>query len=253
MNIRAIVAPNPGPFTLDGTRTYLLGGDAVIDPGPPIESHVDALARAMPGLKTILVTHRHADHAPAAAALRKRTGARILASVDSIEGEPVDQTLSGGERIHVAGLMIEAIATPGHTGEHICFLTSDGDLFTGDMILGAGTTTIFPPDGDMAAYLDSLARLRTINPRRIFPAHGPVHRDALRLIDHYISHRLQRETQIVNELGSRSASIEQLRSVVYPDLAPSLARAAEVQLLAHLIKLQNEGRVAEQGGLYTLT
>jgi glyoxylase-like metal-dependent hydrolase (beta-lactamase superfamily II) len=251
VNIRAILAPNPGPFTLDGTRTYLLGTETAIDPGPPIMSHIAAIARAAPALKTILVTHRHADHAPAAVALRRLTGARILAPVDSIEGEPVDRRLAGGERIGVADGTILAVATPGHTGEHICFLSSGGDLFTGDTILGAGTTAIFPPDGDMAAYMNSLAGLRSVRPRRILPGHGPVHQDALRLIDYYIAHRLEREQQILEQLGRGPASIEQLRSAIYPGLAPALVAAAESQLLAHLIKLGGEGRARAEGGVYS--
>ena len=121
---------------------------------------------------------------------------------------------------------LEAIATPGHTGEHFCFLTSDGDLFTGDTILGAGTTTIFPPDGDMGAYIESLRKLRARNPRVIYPGHGPIRKDAVALIDSYIEHRLEREGQILDALGSGPADVHALRHRVYPDLERSLHRAA---------------------------
>jgi glyoxylase-like metal-dependent hydrolase (beta-lactamase superfamily II) len=253
LNIRTLVAPNPGPFTLDGTRTYLLGSTAVIDPGPRIDSHVEAIADAMPELRSILITHRHADHAPAAIPLRARTGARILAPFATIEGEPVERQIAGGERIDIEGRSLEVIATPGHTREHVCFLTADGDLFTGDTILGAGTTAIFPPDGDMRDYLESLALLRSRSPRRIFPAHGPERSDALALIDQYIAHRQEREKQIVAALHACPASIPQLRSSIYPQVEDALAEAADVQLLAHLIKLRTEGRVIERDGVYRLS
>ncbi|HEX7191960.1 MAG TPA: MBL fold metallo-hydrolase, partial [Thermoanaerobaculia bacterium] len=141
MNIRSITAPNPGPFTLDGTKTYLVDERVVIDPGPNVESHVEAIRAAMPALDTILITHRHADHAPAALPLKRATGARIVAPRNVLA--ETDEVISGGEVVE--GL--EVIATPGHTNEHVCFLSSDGDLFTGDTILGFGTTAIFPPDG----------------------------------------------------------------------------------------------------------
>ena len=151
MNIRRILAPNPGPFTLDGTQTYLLGETAVLDPGPHIESHIDRIVEAMPRLQTILITHRHGDHAPAAIPLKARTGARIIAPRNVLD--EVDQRVSGGETLTIDGETIEVIATPGHTNEHVCYLTADGDLFTGDTILGSGTTAIFPPDGHMGDYL----------------------------------------------------------------------------------------------------
>ncbi|MGZ5432602.1 MAG: MBL fold metallo-hydrolase, partial [Thermoanaerobaculia bacterium] len=140
MNIRSITAPNPGAFTLDGTRTYLLGETAVLDPGPAIESHIDAIRAAMPRLETILITHRHGDHAPAAVPLKATTGARIVAPRNVLD--TVDQRVAGGEVLRVDGVDVHVIATPGHTNEHVCYLTSEGDLFTGDTILGAGTSAI---------------------------------------------------------------------------------------------------------------
>jgi glyoxylase-like metal-dependent hydrolase (beta-lactamase superfamily II) len=237
MLIRNITAPNPGPFTLDGTQTYLLGETAVIDPGPAIDSHIDAIAAAMPRLQTILITHRHGDHAPAAMPLKERTGARILAPLDI-----ADQRLAGGETIAIEDVRIEVIATPGHTSEHVCFLTSAGDLFTGDTILGTGTTAIFPPDGHMGDYLRSLATLRAKNPKRIFPAHGPVRDDAVALIDEYIAHRLERERQVLDALQSGASTPAEMRARIYPDLDERLHGAAEIQIGAHLIKLQEEGR-----------
>lgn len=241
MLIRVITAPNPGPLTLDGTNTYLLGEAAVIDPGPAIDSHVDALVAAMPHLETILVTHRHDDHAPAATALRQRTGARILAPRNVLQDDLVDQRLHGGESLTIDGTRIDVIATPGHTREHVCFLTSDGDLFTGDTILGSGTTAVFPPDGHMGDYLRSLRLLRDLRPRRIHPAHGPMREHAVALIDEYIAHRLERERQVVDGLAHGATTPHALRERIYPDLDPRLHRAAEIQLEAHLIKLREEG------------
>ncbi len=251
MNIRSITAPNPGPFTLDGTRTYLLGETAVIDPGPAIDSHVQAIAAAMPRLQTILVTHRHADHAPAALPLRERTGARILAPRGVLDS--ADLRLGGGESIAVEETAVEVLPTPGHTDEHVCYLTAEGDLFTGDTVLGAGTTAIFPPDGNMGRYIDSLRLLRGRSPRRIFPGHGPVREDATALLDAYIAHRLDRERQILASLQTGAKSIPQLRRAIYTDLDPRLEGAAEIQLAAHLVKLCDEGRAGEGGGVYRLT
>jgi glyoxylase-like metal-dependent hydrolase (beta-lactamase superfamily II) len=244
MHIRSILAPNPGPFTLDGTQTWLLGETTVIDPGPAIESHIDAIRNTMPRLTTILITHRHADHAPAAIPLKSATEARILAPAGVLDDADVDQRLRGGERLHLEGETIDVIATPGHTREHVCFLTSNGELFSGDTILGAGTTAIFPPDGSMADYLRSLALLRTYAPRTIHPAHGPVREDALALIDEYIAHRLGRERQVLEAIRSGASSAGEMRRRIYPDLDPQLHRAAEIQITAHLIKLVDEGRAA---------
>lgn len=236
MNIRSITAPNPGPFTLDGTRTYLIDETAVLDPGPAIASHIEAILEAIPRLQTIFITHRHADHAPAAIPLKKRTGARIVAPPGVLE--ETDHVVRDGEVVE--GL--EAISTPGHTSEHVCFFTSSGDLFSGDTILGTGTTAIFPPDGNMRDYIQSLRKLRERNPRRIYPAHGPTRDDAVALIDEYIAHRLEREQQVLDAIAAGANSVEEMRRRIYPDLDGRLHRAAEIQLTAHLIKLREEGR-----------
>jgi len=251
--IRDVLAPNPGPFTLSGTRTYFLGRSAVLDPGPAIDSHVEAIRAAMPNLKTILITHRHGDHAPAGVPLKRATGARVIAPPGVLDDEQVDQRVRGGERLDIDGETLEVIATPGHTSEHVCYLTSDGDLFTGDTILGEGTTAIFPPDGNMADYLHSLQTLRSRNPRRIYPAHGPTRDDAVALIDHYIAHRLEREQQIVAALDAGAHTVSSMRQRIYPELDKRLQGAAAVQIVAHLIKLQSEGRVDARGGAYFLT
>jgi glyoxylase-like metal-dependent hydrolase (beta-lactamase superfamily II) len=241
VNIRRITAPNPGPFTLDGTQTYLLGETAVLDPGPDIASHIEAIRAAMPRLDTILITHRHGDHAPAAEPLQAATGARIIAPRNVLAH--VDQRVSGGEVLEIGGTRVEVIATPGHTNEHVCYMTEEGDLFTGDTILGTGTTAIFPPDGHMGDYLRSLRTLRAREPKRIYPAHGPVREDAVTLIDEYIAHRLEREQQVLEAVRSGATSVAAMRARIYPDLDPRLHGAAEIQLEAHLIKLREEGAI----------
>ena len=246
MNIRDILAPNPGPFTLTGTRTYLIDDFAVIDPGPAIDSHVRAIRQAMPKLRTIFITHRHGDHAPAALPLKATTGAKIVAPPGVLD--ETDHVVRDGEVVE--GL--EAIATPGHTREHVCYLTSDRDLFTGDTILGEGTTAIFPPDGNMGDYVRSLQKLRDRNPRRIFPAHGPTRDDAVALIEEYIAHRMQRERQVIDAIRAGARTIPEMRRRIYSDLDERLHGAAEVQIYAHLIKLQNEGRVDAREGAYSL-
>jgi glyoxylase-like metal-dependent hydrolase (beta-lactamase superfamily II) len=245
--IRDILAPNPGAFTLTGTRTYLLDDFGVIDPGPAIDSHIRAIREAMPKLRTIFITHRHGDHAPAAGPLKGATGARIVAPMGV--SEDTDRIVRDGEIVD--GL--EVIATPGHTREHVCYLTASGDLFTGDTILGEGTTAIFPPDGNMGDYIHSLEKLRARNPQRIFPAHGPTRDDAVALIDEYIEHRRQREKQVIEAIRSGARTIPEMRRRIYTELDERLNGAAEVQIYAHLIKLQDEGRVDALEGAYRLS
>jgi glyoxylase-like metal-dependent hydrolase (beta-lactamase superfamily II) len=246
VNIRSITAPNPSPLTLDGTRTYLLGETTVLDPGPDIASHVEAILDAQPQLEVILITHRHDDHAPAAVPLRKATGARIIAPAGVLADDLVHQRLSGGERLMIDGMRLEVIATPGHTSEHVCFLTDEGDLFTGDTVLGSGTTAIFPPDGSMRAYLRSLELLLSKKPKRIHPAHGPTRDDATPVIEEYIAHRLQREAQILEALDGGATTVREIREKIYTDIDPRLHPAAEIQIRAHLIKLEDEHRLVHR-------
>ncbi len=252
MNIRSITAPNPGPFTLDGTRTWLLGETTVIDPGPMIESHIRAILDAMPRLQTILITHRHADHAPAAVPIRKATGAQIVAPRGVLEDAQVDRRIAGGELLDVETTRLEVIATPGHTNEHVCFFTREADLFSGDTVLGFGTTVIFPPDGSMRDYINSLRLLRSRNPRRVYPGHGPTREGATMLIDEYIEHRLDREGQVIDALERGATSIPRMREMIYTELDDRLRDAAELQIRAHLIKLSEEGRVRENDGSWRL-
>ena len=233
MRVRSITAGNPGPFTLDGTRTWLLGDTVVIDPGPAIPSHISAVAEAQPRVEIILLTHRHEDHAPGAVELKRRTGARIFAPAGALEESKVDRILTDGDRIEAGDVSLTVVASPGHTSEHVCYLSAEGELFTGDVVLGEGTTTIFPPDGNMADYLATLRRLLTLAPRVIYPGHGPIRQDAIDWLQYYIDHRLEREAQILAALSDGEKTIRELRQVIYRQLHPALEPAAEIQLRAH--------------------
>lgn len=246
--IRYIKADNPGPFTLDGTMSWIIGNHTVIDPGPIDEKHIAAILEAAPALRDIFVTHRHADHAPAAIPLAAKTGATIHAHADVFDRDVDFSPLIDGAVFDLQGSRLTALHTPGHTSEHFCFFTADRELFSGDTILGRGTTAIFPPDGEMKSYMSSLRRLRALEPVTILPGHGPRRDDALAWIDHYIAHRLEREKQIIDALQQNPrSSIPTLRSMIYPDLELLLHSAAETQLLAHLIHMHGDGRVSTDG------
>lgn len=247
MRVRTLIAPNPGPYTLDGTRTYLLDDVAILDPGPALKDHIDTILDSTPRLEAIFVTHRHEDHAGAVAFLHERTGVPVYAPVGCLEDVVIHHRVESGEIFRVGNGTLEAIATPGHTAEHICYLSEDGSLFTGDTILGEGTTTIFPPDGDMGDYLDSLRKLRERAPARIYPGHGPVRDDAVALIDEYLAHRKLRERQVIEALETGPASPAELRQRIYPDLPAVLHHAAELQMRAHLDLLVRKEQVAIRG------
>jgi glyoxylase-like metal-dependent hydrolase (beta-lactamase superfamily II) len=249
--VTTIVAPNPGPFTLDGSRTYVLDGEVVIDPGPDIPSHVEAVCAAAPRLQAIFITHAHADHAPAAGPLKSRTGAAVIAP-PGVVPQVANQHLADGAIWTFGSIRLEALATPGHTPEHFCFLTAEADLFSGDTVLGEGTTVVSPPEGNMRAYLESLQRLRERAPRRIYPGHGPVREDAVAWIDYYIAHRRQREEQILSLLREGGRSIRDLRAAIYPDLDARLHRAAELQIAAHLEDLLERTPITLRSETYLL-
>ncbi len=251
MNVRILLAPNPSAFTLDGTRTYLLGTDVVIDPGPAMETHVERILEEQPELTTIFVTHRHSDHAPAASLIKaRRQNIRIIAPAGAMDAQFIDDLLIDGACYETASTTICAIATPGHTAESFCFLTSDAGLFSGDTILGSGTSAIFPPDGRLSDYLHSLAKLRKLNARVIYPGHGPQVDDPSTLIDGYLAHRQKRLSEIRSVLDAGPSSIPALREKIYPPMSGELQRAADAQLLAHLIYLVEQGQVREEAGIY---
>ena len=253
--VELLLAPNPSMMTGPGTNTFLVGGGAlpgcvVIDPGPDDEGHLTRIAKAAErrgGLQAILITHGHPDHVEGAAHLRELTGAPVLAY--SREGVPeADATLADDQVFLVGSRTIRALHTPGHRFDHLCYLLEDsGALFAGDLVAGVGTVVIIPPEGDLLDYLASLRRLRALNLRLILPAHGPEITEPTALLDEYLAHRQMREDQILGELAGGPCMVDALVAHIYADVDPRLHPMAAQSVLAHLLKLEREGRVAREG------
>ena len=265
--IARVLAHNPSAFTYFGTQTYLAGERevAVIDPGPDLPEHLDALEIAIGGRKVaaIMCTHTHRDHSPAAKPLAKRTGAPIIGCAPltletvgpradaSFDGDYApDRVLDDGEAIEVDGKPIVAVATPGHTSNHLCFAYR-GALFSGDHVMGWSTTVVVPPDGDMAAYMQSLDKLRNREDRVYYPAHGPAVTKPRQYVRHLMGHRMQREKQILKLVGERPRPIPDIVANAYPGLDPRLVVAAGGSVLAHLVDLQRRGLVERQDDEWT--
>jgi glyoxylase-like metal-dependent hydrolase (beta-lactamase superfamily II) len=264
--IARVLAHNPSAFTYYGTQTYLLGTDAVavIDPGPDLPEHVEALVAAIGGrpVVAILCTHTHRDHSPASRALAERTGAPIIGCAPlAMEGTGLeagfdadyspDRVLADGEAIEIEGKPIVAVATPGHTSNHLCF-AHRGALFSGDHVMGWSTTVVIPPDGEMAAYMASLDKLRRRDDRIYYPAHGPAIDNPQQYVRHLIGHRMQREKQILRLLGERARDIPALVASAYPGLDPRLVAAAGASVLAHLLDLERRGLVERREEQWTV-
>lgn len=255
--LRRLIAPNPGMMTGPGTNTYLLGDEqvTVVDPGPAIDAHIDAVCVAAgERIRQILVTHTHTDHSPAAMRLAALTGATLSgrpapAGRHQDSGFAPDRVLQDGDTLAVDGDELTALHTPGHASNHLCYLrASDGMLFTGDHIIDGSTVVIDPPDGDMAAYLDSLDRLRHEAVRTIAPGHGELIENPMAAIDWLIDHRLKREAIVVDALRHHPAtSVEELVLHAYREIDARLYPVAERSLLAHLIKLEADGRAVSSG------
>lgn len=258
--VKILVADNPGPLTLDGTRTYVLGCEpcVVVDPGPDLGDHLDAVEVALGAaeLGAICITHYHPDHAAGAAELALRLGAPLAATPESARLAALEQPdipLSEGAAIEFGGGHLEVVPAPGHCADHVCFYwPKAGALFAGDVMLGEGTSMIAPPEGDMAAYLSTLERLARLDLSVIYPGHGPVIDDPAERVDEYIAHRLERERQVLDALAAGAGTPAEIRARVYEDLDPELYEAAEGSVLAHLAKLVNEGRVRMVGDRYVL-
>jgi glyoxylase-like metal-dependent hydrolase (beta-lactamase superfamily II) len=249
--VRRILAPNPNVMTGPGTNTYLVGIDevAVIDPGPDDEGHLDAiLGCGGDRIRWVVCTHTHRDHSTLAPKLAGRTGAGILA-YDSRDGLEVDQRLGDGDRLDGTEFRLTAVHTPGHASNHLCFLLEqESTLFSGDHIMQGSTVVIRPPDGDMAAYLESLERVRKLRLRAIFPGHGDVIEDPGAVIDEYITHRLAREKAVADALRKAgSATVEELVQAVYTDVPEDRYPIARYSLWAHLQKLAAEGAAKGDG------
>jgi len=257
-----VLAHNPSAFTYFGTQTYLVGGQevAVIDPGPNLPEHVDALVSAIAGrpVVAIMCTHTHRDHSPAAAPLAKATGAPIIGCAPLVldsagpradeafdrDYRP-DRVLQDGESVDLDGRRLIAVATPGHTSNHLCLALADA-LFTGDHVMGWSTTVVFPPDGDMGDYMASLEKLRQRADRIYYPAHGPAVTNPQQYVRHLMGHRLQREKQIVRLVGEQPLEVPDIVARAYPGLDPRLVTAAGGSVLAHLLDLERRGLVVRQ-------
>jgi glyoxylase-like metal-dependent hydrolase (beta-lactamase superfamily II) len=262
--VRRLLAPNPSPFTYSGTQTYIVGkGElAVIDPGPDMPEHVAALTAAVAGerVMAILCTHTHRDHSPAGRALQAATGAPIIGCAplsldddgpradDAFDPDyRPDRILADGETIARGNWSISAVATPGHTSNHLCFhLREGGILFTGDHVMGWSTTVVAPPDGDMADYMASLDKLLARNDRIYYPAHGPAVDEPHGHVRALIEHRRAREGQILAHLEAGEGRIPVIVADLYADIDPRLHPAAGRSVLAHLIDLEARGLVRRQ-------
>ena len=265
--IHRVLAPNPGPFTFKGTGVYIVGDRdvAVIDPGPDIPSHIEALKHALDGKRVshILVTHTHKDHSPAAKALKEWSGAKTYAfgphgSGDTEAGIKVEEggdmdfvpdvLVRDGDIVSGADCEFECVFTPGHISNHMCFaLRQEKALFTGDHVMGWSTTVIAAPDGDMAAYMASLRKLETRDDAILWPTHGGPIRDPKPFLEAYIEHRLMREAQIVASLEDGVGTIPEIVARLYADVDRRLHPAAARSVLAHLIQLVRDGRVVVEG------
>jgi glyoxylase-like metal-dependent hydrolase (beta-lactamase superfamily II) len=264
--VRRIVARNPSPFTFRGTGTYVIGGGevAVIDPGPDLAEHVEALLAGLAGERVthILITHTHRDHSPAAAALKAATAAPTWGfgpHAGGVRGEPgveeggdwdfaPDVAVRDGERIAGRGWRFEAVHTPGHTSNHLCFALEDsGILFSGDHVMGWSTSVISPPDGDMAAYMASLDKLLGRPDTVYWPTHGPAIGEPKRHVRAFIAHRRERETGIRDCLAAGVEQIDTIVERLYIGLQPGLRRAAGRSVQAHLIDLVERGIVECDG------
>lgn len=264
--IRRVIARNPGPFTYTGTGVYIVGSGevAVIDPGPEIAEHLDALLAALQGERVthILVTHHHLDHSPLARPLADLTGATIYGrAAPSDHGEAhagleegadgrfrPDVELTDGDVLSGPGWTLEAITTPGHTSNHVCFgLKEENALFCGDHIMGWSTTVITPPDGDMGDYFASLEKVKARGFDTLWPTHGAPIRAVTPFIDAYIAHRRARETQILDALTAGHTRIKAMVPVLYAAVDPRLHPAAAMSVLAHIQQLVREGQVVCDG------
>ena len=259
--IARVLAHNPSAFTYYGTQTYLVGDDevAVIDPGPDLPEHLEALLSAIGGRRVVAImcTHTHRDHSPGARPLANVTGAPIVGCAPlALEAAgpradeafdssyAPDRALEDADVVEVDGRRLIAVSTPGHTSNHLCYALDDA-LFTGDHVMGWSTTVVFPPDGDMGAYMDSLDKLRRRNDRIYYPAHGPAVTNPQQYVRHLAGHRLQREKQILRLVGEQPRQIPDIVANAYPGLDPRLVTAAGGSVLAHLLDLQKRGLVVQ--------
>ncbi|MGR8920816.1 MAG: MBL fold metallo-hydrolase [Gammaproteobacteria bacterium] len=260
--VRRITAENPGRMTGPGTNTYIVGDEAlaIIDPGPPLEAHVERLERIADGrLKWILVTHTHRDHSPAAAMLAARTGAELVGNVIEDDGHQ-DPSFTGARALAQDDVIatdeftLRALLTPGHVANHVCYLVEeDRMLMTGDHMMGGSTVVIVPPAGDMKHYIESLERMLNYDIEFVAPGHGDLIGDPPGEIQRLIEHRLGRERKVVAALEDLQPSdVKGLVPTVYADVDPVMHEWAALSLHAHLLKLEADGRARCDADLWRL-
>ena len=253
--VSRVLAPNPSPMTLTGTNTYLVGRDevAVIDPGPDLPEHVEAIIDNLKRLgkpAVALVTHHHDDHLPAARRLRERLGMPIAGHRDL---PSVDRPFDHLESLRLADATLVALHTPGHTWDHVCYhLEQEAAIFTGDLVAGTGSLVIGPGRGELAASLRSLQLLAGREPRTLYPGHGPTVAHAIAKLTEYIGHRAEREQQVLDALDAGLSTIPEMVGRIYAGLAPALHGHAGRNLQAHLFKLEDEGHVRPDGDRWIL-
>jgi glyoxylase-like metal-dependent hydrolase (beta-lactamase superfamily II) len=264
--IRRVIARNPSHFTFHGTGTYIVGRGkvAIIDPGPELAEHVDALLEAVRGetVTHILITHTHADHSPATRAVQKATGAKTYGfgphpqPVPGMQAQESgdtnfrpDETVGDGEVISGAGWTIDALHTPGHISNHLCFgLREEQALFSGDHVMGWSTSVISPPDGSMGDYFTSLRKLLPRSDRLYYPTHGAPIPEPQDFVRKFIEHREDRERQIADCIRAGATTIPAMVAIMYKDVPQQLHRAAARSVLAHMIHMHATGRVLANGG-----
>ena len=263
--VRRVIAENPGPFTFTGTGTYIVGqGEvAVIDPGPSLPAHLQAIQAATAGerIAAICITHTHLDHSPLAGPLAKLSGAAVFglppprledAAIRLDEGHDRGFApavlVADGQHITGPGWTLEAVTTPGHASNHVCYaLLEENALFSGDHVMGWSTTVVSPPDGDMGDYYASLDKVAARGFSRLYPTHGPPVEDPAPFLEAYRAHRLERERQILAQLDAGRRHISEMVPEIYADVDPSLHPAAAHSVLAHLIQLVRDGRAVSDG------
>ena len=259
--VRRLLAPNPSMMTGPGTNTYLFGVAeiAVIDPGPEIDAHIDRIIEAADApVRWVLATHTHPDHSPGAMALAARTGAEVLGRPAPEHG-PQDRSfrptrvLADSDTLVTAEFTLEAVHTPGHASNHLCYRhTATNWLATGDQVIDGSTVVINPPDGDMSDYIESLERLKAMDCDALLPGHGGRIEDPGRAIDRIIEHRLLRERKVLDAVRQHPGlRPRELVPYVYQDVSPHLFPLAERSLLAHLLKLEKDAAVVCEGDAWT--